>query len=84
MSESHHILRNVVLFLHFRHRFRYLRRTEVHLHVHVSCIQIVPEIIALDDEGSSEDRNDEESEGEGGQTVAREGMVPIGVLREVE
>ena len=41
-------------------------------------------IIALDDEGSSEDRDAEETEGEGVERVAKEGMVPLSVLREAE
>ena len=40
--------------------------------------------IALDDEGSSEDRDAEETEGEGVERVAKEGMVPLSALREAE
>ena len=41
-------------------------------------------VIALDDEGSIEDRDAEETDGEGRERVAKEGMVPLGMLRDAE
>ena len=41
-------------------------------------------IIALDDGGSREDGDAEDTDGEGGERVAKEGMVPFGMLREAE